>query len=889
MNPGADRLAAALADRYRVERELGAGGMATVYLAEDLKHDRKVAIKVLKPELAAVLGAERFVVEIKTTAAMSHPHILPLFDSGTADGFLFYVMPYIQGETIREKLNRETQFGVEEAVRIAREVADALDYAHRHGIIHRDIKPENILLHDGRAMVMDFGIALAVSAAAGGRMTETGLSLGTPHYMSPEQATAEKEITPRSDVYSLASVLYEMLAGQPPHIGGAAQQIIMKIITEPAAPVTAMRKNVAPNVVAALSRALEKLPADRFESAKAFGDALANATFAHSTAAIAAGTAHQASVYRSTPFLAVAAIAMVATAFAVWSARGSAARPREISRFSLLLPDSQRLTDNVVAQRLAVSPDGRTIVYVGPSPTEPAKTQLWMRPLDQLRATPIAGTEMSMNPAFSPDGRHLAFTSFAGKRSIKRVSLDGGPALTLTDSLVDAGGVTWASDGYIYYDGHFAGDGMGRVKEAGGVAELATSPDSATGESYHYVPSALPDGRGVLFTVARGSDPDASDIGVLDFSTRKHKVLTRGIRAQYMAPGYLVIVTSGGALMAAPFDLETLSLTGDGVALASGLSVRGNARADLAVSDDGLLAYSGGSAFNAARELVWVTRDGSATSVDPSWVAEISSRPVLSPDAQAVVFSTGPVGSRQLWVKQLDRGPAVKLAEGGFGFPTWSPDGKWIYSGGTTGVWRMAADASSLPVQLWKSKYNVQGANVTSDGTWVVFSSNGDLFALGTGGDTVPRTLVEDAGIQTNPVVSPDGKWLAYQSDESGVLHVYVRPFPDTKVARRQVSSVGGALPRWSPDGRELLYVETGSADLISVPVVPGAAFATGVPSRLFNLTPYSPTTLMTFDVARDGARLLLSRAVGSVTPKPDELVLVQNFIEEVKAKVKPK
>src|SRR5512146_2164964 len=247
------QISGALADRYRIERELGSGGMATVYLAYDLKHDRNVAIKVLKPELAAVLGAERFVVEIKTTASLQHPHILPLFDSGTADGFLYYVMPYIEGETVREKLNRETQFGVEEAVRIAREVADALDYAHRHGVIHRDIKPENILLHHGRAMVMDFGIALAVSAAAGGRMTETGLSLGTPHYMSPEQATAEKEITARSDVYSLASVLYEMLAGQPPFTASSAQQIIMKIIAEPVEPVTRYRKAVPPNVAAALA------------------------------------------------------------------------------------------------------------------------------------------------------------------------------------------------------------------------------------------------------------------------------------------------------------------------------------------------------------------------------------------------------------------------------------------------------------------------------------------------------------------------------------------------------------------------------------------------------------------------------------------------------------
>jgi len=234
MSESTERLSSALADRYQILSRLGEGGMATVYLAEDLKHDRKVAVKVLRPELAAVLGADRFVQEIKTTANLQHPHILPLFDSGEADSFLYYVMPYIEGETLRGKLDRETQLGIDEAVKIAAELADALDYAHRQGVIHRDIKPENILLHDGRPMLADFGIALAVSAAAGGRMTETGLSLGTPHYMSPEQATAEKDISARSDIYSLGSVLYETLAGEPPHLGGSAQQIIMKIVTEEA-------------------------------------------------------------------------------------------------------------------------------------------------------------------------------------------------------------------------------------------------------------------------------------------------------------------------------------------------------------------------------------------------------------------------------------------------------------------------------------------------------------------------------------------------------------------------------------------------------------------------------------------------------------------------------
>src|SRR5512134_1285113 len=312
------RLNHAFAGRYQLERELGRGGMATVYLAQDLKHQRQVALKVLKPELAAVLGADRFVQEITTTAALQHPHILPLFDSGSAGGFLYYVMPYVEGETLRSKLSRETQLGIEEAVRIACEVADALDYAHRHGVIHRDIKPENILLHDGRPMVADFGIALALSAAAGGRMTETGMSLGTPHYMSPEQATAEKLITARSDIYSLGSVLYEMLTGNPPHVGASAQQIIMKIVTEEAAPVTKLRKAVPGNVAAAVAQALEKLPADRFASAADFGAALRSPAFTAVGAAAPAARAGGVPPRRSAVTVVLAALAILATTLGAW-------------------------------------------------------------------------------------------------------------------------------------------------------------------------------------------------------------------------------------------------------------------------------------------------------------------------------------------------------------------------------------------------------------------------------------------------------------------------------------------------------------------------------------------------------------------------------------------
>ncbi len=280
MPPTRDLLTTALADRYRIERELGAGGMATVYLAHDLRHDRRVALKVLRPELAAMIGAERFLAEIKVTANLQHPHILALFESGRTGGaggadLVYYVMPYVEGETLRGRLTRERQLPVDEALRLAREVADALEYAHGHGVVHRDIKPENILLHGGHALVADFGIALAASRSDGAtRMTETGMSLGTPHYMSPEQAMGERDITARSDIYALGCVLYEMLTGEPPFTGPSAQAIVARVMTEEPRSLTLQRRSVPPAVEDAVLTALEKLPADRFPSAAAFAAAL---------------------------------------------------------------------------------------------------------------------------------------------------------------------------------------------------------------------------------------------------------------------------------------------------------------------------------------------------------------------------------------------------------------------------------------------------------------------------------------------------------------------------------------------------------------------------------------------------------------------------------------
>jgi WD40 repeat protein len=871
-------ISAALADRYRIERELGAGGMATVYLAHDLKHDRKVAVKVLKPELAVVLGAERFVVEIKTTASLQHPHILPLFDSGAADGFLFYVMPYVEGETLRDKLNRETQLSVNEAIRITTEIADALDYAHRHGVIHRDIKPENILLHDGRPMVADFGIALALSAAAGGRMTETGLSLGTPHYMSPEQATADKEITGRADIYSLATMLYEMLAGQPPHVGASAQQIIMKIIASPVEPVTKYRKAVPPHVAAVLARALEKLPADRFDSARQFMDALANPTYA--TGAMTTGSQVLSMAERGSVPIGVFAIAVgfafVAIGAAIWGWTRS--DPKEVSRFSLALPDSQQLNQTVNGNRVALSPDGRTIVYAGGS--APFPSRLWVRRLGDLRATPLPGTERPANPSFSPDGKKIAFVTTQPPRAVKVVSLDGGPPLQLTDSLVDLGGLSWGHDGYIYYDGHLEGDGIARIRETGGRPEIVSRPDSTASENYHAMPHSLPNGRGVLMMIARPAGLSSSDIGVLDLRTGKHRVLTRGVSARYAASGHLVYVTEDGMLMASKFDVDDMEMVGEPVLIAGGLAVRGNQRIDIAMSGNGLLVYAAGIAAGGIRELVWVERNGASIPVDSDWLREVSGRASLAPSGRAAAFAVGRLGDRQVWVKQLDKGPASRVSENGWQ-PTWSPDGKQLLFSTPRGLERVPADGSSLPVAVVPRGAQPQ---YSPDGRWIAFQFRSNLVAISTTGDTTVRVLVDDPGNQAAPAFSPDGKWLAYASDETGNFQIYVRPFPDTKSAKWQVSTVSGFAPRWSPSGRELFYYDS-SNDLYVAPIEPTTVFRAGIPKRMFSVENFAPLAGNPFEISPDGRRFLFTRPVGGDEGRRDELILVQNFFEELRAK----
>ena len=450
------RLNTALEGRYAIERELGEGGMATVYLATDLKHARNVALKVLKPELAAVVGAERFLAEIKTTANLTHPHILPLHDSGEADGFLFYVMPYVEGDTLRDRIDREKQLPVDDAAHIATDMAEALDYAHRQGVIHRDIKPANVLMLEGKPVISDFGIALAVGAAGGGRLTETGLSLGTPHYMSPEQAMGDQNVGPQTDTYALGCVLYEMLVGEPPFTGPNAQAVLGQIITSEAISATEKRASIPSNVDAAIRKALEKLPADRFSSAQDFVKALGDEHFRYGELATA-GTSAAVGPWKRLTVATTSLAALLALTLGWVLLRPQS--PQSVAQFESPFRLGQEPTW-MGARAFDLSPDGSFLVYRGPTPE--GQSQVWIRRWDDPEASPVRGTE-GARPAVSPDGQQLVFDQ-AGQ--IKVLSFAGGPIRTLAEGTVPR----WGPDGFIYFSS--PDRAITRVPATGGQPQL---------------------------------------------------------------------------------------------------------------------------------------------------------------------------------------------------------------------------------------------------------------------------------------------------------------------------------------------------------------------------------------------------------------------------------
>ena len=889
-------LNAVLEGRYRIERELGQGGMATVYLADDLRHERKVALKVLKPELAAVLGAERFLAEIKTTANLHHPNILPLFDSGEAGTFLFYVMPYVDGVTLGDWLDREKQLPVDEAVRIATSVASALQHAHDQGVIHRDIKPANILLQDGQPLVADFGIALAVGAAGGARLTETGLSLGTPYYMSPEQATGEQVVGPRSDTYALACVLYEMLVGEPPYPGATAQAVLGKILQGSPVSARAHRPAVPLHVDAAIRKGLERLPADRFERASDFARSLADKGFRYGSV----GGEH-ADVSPWTPLAKAASTVAVAALLAlVWALSKNTrdTSPPVTRQLTGFLEGQSPLTPN--GGTFSLSLDGSTLVYQGPR-TDGAS--LWVRRWDALESAPIPGTEGGYLPSVSPDGSEVAFSR---GDQFHIVSVQGGPVRTAGEGQSRH----WGRDGFIYGSGE---SGAVRVSAARGAVEQVTRVDGS--EMLHIVDDILPGGKWALITVLDDADQDGlMDVWVAtaNLDTGQLKRLTEGGTARYVPSGHLVFQVDS-ALMAAAFDATATELLGAAVPVAS--LVRG-----YGLSDSGSLFYSVGRANGNSRivEPIWVTRAGEVTPVDPDWRFESPLGPGswrLSPNGRSVAMVESTAAGRDIWIKELNGGPRSRLTTSRVSdvSPRWAPDGRSItYVSGTRAtysLWSIPFSGVDRAEQIAALDVPIFSGSWSPDEEWLVLSTlargsssagpgtNLDVVGTRPGVDTVPVPLLVGEYAELNPEVSPDGRWLAYASYETGRPEIFVRPFPHVDAAKWQISTNGGLTPRWSSSGNELFYADY-SRDgwMVSARFEDDAGFKVGERTRLFSLQSSFFATQspigdwdVTYDVAPDGQRFLMARPDTTVWDPPGSeptFVMVNNWLEELKQRV---
>ncbi len=870
----------ALKDRYTIERAIGAGGMATVYLARDIRHDRQVALKVLKPELGAVLGVERFLAEIRVTANLQHPHLLPLFDSGEAAGLLFYVMPFVAGESLRQRLEREQQLSIPEAVRIATAVASALDYAHRHNVVHRDLKPENILMQDGEPVVSDFGIALAVSNAGGARITQTGLSLGTPAYMSPEQAGGDRVVDARSDVYSLGAVLYEMLIGEPPHTGVNVQQVISRVLTERPRSLTEQRHTIPHWLEDGVLRSLAKLPADRFPTARAFGDALKSGD----TRPLVATGAKRA-VVAPPPRLwlpwTVAGVAAAVAAFLAFRPEPRVITP-PLVRFSVAPP--QGLRSEFVD--MAMAADGRRLLLIeGP----PGSRKVWMRRLSDDDLTEVPGLGDAQHLFLSPDGNSVGFVSDGRLRTM---SVNGGPVTTLGDvaDVPTGDSPSWGSRGLIAFR-TFRSNALWGVPVGGGARRQLTTPDSSEVDRQ---PSFLPDGEHFLFvrhrrdstsgarptpdTAPGGAPPGAPPGGIGggpsgrgmpfgDATLMLGKVgsdarplgTLRGSAPQYV-DGYLVYATDDGTIHGVALD-DALRPVGVSVAfltIPSGSS-RGPRGARFVASHTGALAFL--EAAPRQVEVVAVDRNGRSRAL--TGTPREYGAPVVSATGMVAVEVTDSEGATDIYTYDAN-GAARRVTRGGrHRTPVWSADGRtlaWVRSEAgdrsEVTVQRMDVADSARVVFAARGMIRLHGFSPSGDSLRGVLLAQGthpDLFAASLTDGGVAHYHSEDG--ERSASVSPNGRWVTYTASEDGVTQVFVRPASTAGPVVR-VSDGGGELPHWGT-GNTLLYRDSSSVvevrlDAGTVPRVAGRA--TLFPDAF-------ERAMSSWDVAPDGTLVMLQAA----------------------------
>ncbi|MEJ2504017.1 MAG: protein kinase, partial [Gemmatimonadota bacterium] len=738
---------------------------------------------------AAVVGAERFLAEIRTTANLQHPHILPLFDSGEADSLLFYVMPYVEGESLRDRLDREKQLPIDEAVLIATDVAEALHAAHEHGVIHRDIKPANILLARGEPLVADFGIALALGTAGGGRLTETGLSVGTPYYMSPEQATGEQQVGPPSDVYALGCVLYEMLVGEPPYSGGSAQAVLGKIIA--GAPVTpvAERPTIPRNVDAAIRCALEKVPADRFPSADAFAQALNDPAFRHgpqdgSTDARGAG-----------PWKAVAAgasvVAVAAIAYAAAGGTGSEAGPRDVG-----LPHDAPMVVGRVLPSMAVSPDGSFVVYEA---DRGDFHELWVRSLESLDARPIPETRGTFGtPIVSPDGSRVAFF-VSNELRVTRIDGDGSPSVI--GSANAAAGGHWLEDGTIVYS-----DQDGRMLR---WVDPDSGPLRDLNLQYCLYPTFIADGTEILcgggawkFAYSRVIDaPVDLHFWTRSASTAQPGATVRGSQFRVVDDAWLVYLAIDGTLMAA--QIEDLGARTVGRSVSFFPDVRREAYTGAGQWDltaDGTLVFAMGQNAEVGR-LVEARSDGEVVPLNAGEAAHLRFEP--SPDGTRLATVVEAIQGQELRLYDLRTGTSEVVDEGFFiGYPAWSPDGRsLVYTRKVAtddgyAVVRRELDGMSEPIELLTVG---DGFNYHQPSNYL--SADSLLLGVASGGDAAllidPRTA--PARIDT---LSPDRRWIAWAPQ--GEDRIILQTWPD--LGRRYAVTNQGGEGRWLSDGRLVYY-----------------------------------------------------------------------------------
>ena len=820
--------------------------MATVFLAHDLRHDRAVALKVLDPELVAVLGVERFLAEIKVTAHLQHPNLLPLFDSGEAGGLPYYVMPFVEGESLRSLLLRKKELPVADAVHIAAAVAGALEYAHAHGVVHRDLKPENILLQADEPLVADFGIALAVSKAGGTRITQTGLSLGTPQYMSPEQASGDRTLDGRSDVYSLGAVVYEMLTGDAPHTGSTAQAIIAKVLTATPRSIRLIREAVPDHVVEAVETALEKLPADRFPSAAAFSDALTG-----KSAAIPVGALRRRVSREGLPgwqwWTATALAVLIATAVtAAWLRRSGNEPPLPFMHATLLPPPGE---DFMGGDGMALSADGTQLAFT--VLRAPPRSRLFVRNLGSEEARELPGTADARFPFWAPDGQHIGF--FAGG-DLRVIGTDGRGVTTIARAPSPLGGA-WAPDGTLL----FAADPGGVIyRVRPGEAPVAVTKRAS---ERHARPMLLPDGHHFLFS----GFPPGSGVFIGDLrSGAQRRILTEGGAASFAAPAYLIFdgeEQGEGRLMAQRFDPQTGTLSGKAILLADSISNPG-ALIGYTVSSTGVLLFQHSPS---SQTRLWLDRNGTVLDSmgrDSAWTHRVSH------DGRFVAQ-----GGYVLSVRDLRRGVVLQLAGGlddiGIAMkPVWSPDDARIafYAGrskGRSGVALVSADGTAELADLTSGSlrpldWTLNGTSILTSGSVSETNPALALWLISVNSKTRPVLWLAVSGNIASARFSPNGRWVAYQSDETGVPEVYVRPFPGPGAPLR-VSPSGGGVPTWRGDGRELFYLDP-AGDLMSVAVLTGSRFNAGTPRLLMSgvtREPYS-SFVTSYDPAPDGQRFLV-------------------------------